>query len=382
LTGSSSPRPRALVHGTFDASHTRNRMMVALLAAAGWEPTVLRREVWGADRFAAVHTNRARLALRAARSYGRLALQAAVVRRPDAVVILYPGHVDMLVLAPIWKLRRVPVVFDPLVSLHDTVVSDRALVRAGTWRARIVAGVDRLLFALADVVVVDTPEVGAFYAEHFGLDVDRTVVISPGADTDALGPPAADSGGPKRVVFHGTYIPLHGIDTIVRAAALLADTGVEVRIIGSGQERPAVEALLRELGGVPQVTLLDRMPPARIGDEIRAASVCLGIFGTRAKTARVVPFKVFEYMALARPVVTADTPAARAALGDDVVFVPPGDAPALAAAIRALLGDDDRRRRLGRAAEARFAARFSIAAQAPTMRASLERLTDRARVAA
>jgi glycosyltransferase involved in cell wall biosynthesis len=381
LTTTSPPRRRALVHGTFDASHTRNRMMLTLLASAGWDARVLRRDLWGADRFSAMRTNRWLLALRAARTYGRLALQAALVHRPDAVVVLYPGHVDMLLLAPIWKLRRVPVVFDPLVSLFDTVVSDRRMIAAGTWKARLVAGVDRAALALADLVVVDTPDVATFYAERFGLGADRTVVVWPGTDTDALGKPDDGDGHAGRVLFHGNFIPLHGIDTIVRAAALL-DPDVEVRIIGSGQERPTVEALIRDLGGVPQVTLVDRMPLARIGDEIRDASVCLGIFGTKAKTARVVPFKVFEYMALARPVITADTPAARAALGDDVMYVAPGDAPALAAAIRTLLADAGRRRRLGHAAGDRFAQRFSIAAQTPAMRASLDRLTDRARPAA
>ena len=124
------------------------------------------------------------------------------------------------------------------------------------------------------------------------------------------------------------------------------------------------------------------MPLEGIGDEIRAASLCLGIFGTTPKAGRVVPFKVFEYMALRRPVVTGDTPAARHALGDDVVLVPPGDAPALAAAIRALMADADRRRRLGDAAGDRFAQRFSTAAQVATLQSSLARVTGRERVAA
>ena len=50
LTVTAAPGRRALVHGTFDPAHTRNRMLLALLRAAGWEPTVLRRDVWGTDR--------------------------------------------------------------------------------------------------------------------------------------------------------------------------------------------------------------------------------------------------------------------------------------------------------------------------------------------
>jgi glycosyltransferase involved in cell wall biosynthesis len=308
------------------------------------------------------------------RAYARLVLQAVTTPRPDVVVILYPGHVDMLVLAPVWKLRGVPVVFDPLLSLHDTVVSDRAMVDASSPKARLLARLDRAAFAFADLVVVDTPEVRDFYVARFGVRADKALVVWPGTDIDRLGAPAEDSEVPGRVLFHGSFIPLHGIETIVRAAALLADTDLRFRLVGNGQQRPAVEALIRELGGVPALTLVDPMPLEGIGDEIRAASLCLGIFGTTPKTGRVVPFKVFEYMALRRPVVTGDTPAARHALGADVVLVPPGDATALADAIRALMGDDDRRHRLGRAAGDRFARRFSTAAQVASLRASLARV--------
>lgn len=370
------------MHGTFDPAHTRNRMLLSLLASAGWDARVLRRDVWGSDRFATVGADRRTLVLRALRAYARLVFQAVTTPRPDVVVFLYPGHVDMLVLAPVWKLRGVPVVFDPLLSLHDTVVSDRAMVGASSPKARLLAVIDRCVFALADVVVVDTPEVGAFYAERFGLRADKALVIWPGTDVDRLGAPADDGGIPRRILFHGSFIPLHGVETIVRAAALLADTDLRFRLVGNGQQRPAVEALILELGGVPGLTLVDAMPLERIGDEIRAASLCLGIFGTTPKAGRVVPFKVFEYMALGRAVVTADTPAARQALGTDVVLVPPGDAPALADAIRELMDDDDRRDRLGHAAAERFAQRFSTAAQVADVRSSLARVARRDRVAA
>ena len=264
LTATEHRRRRALVHGTFDPAHTRNRMLLSLLASAGWDARVLRRDVWGSDRFSAVRADRLGLAIRArARAYARLVLQAVTTARPDVVVFLYPGHVDMLVLAPVWKLRGVPVVFDPLLSLHDTVVSDRAMVGASSPKARLLAMVDRTAFALADVVVVDTPEVGAFYAERFGLRADKALVVWPGTDVDRLGVPADDGGIPGRILFHGSFIPLHGVETIVRAAALLADTDLRFRLVGNGQQRPAVEALIRELGGVPGLTLVDAMPLER-----------------------------------------------------------------------------------------------------------------------
>jgi glycosyltransferase involved in cell wall biosynthesis len=74
----------------------------------------------------------------------------------------------------------------------------------------------------------------------------------------------------------------------------------------------------------------------------------------------VIPHKVFECAAEARAVVTADTEAIRGAFEKgEISAVPPGDASALADAIRALLADDDARAAMGAAARARYEAEFS-----------------------
>jgi len=62
----------------------------------------------------------------------------------------------------------------------------------------------------------------------------------------------------------------------------------------------------------------------------------------------VIPNKAFQALACGTPLVTADTPAARELLRDEesALLVPPGDAPALAAALRRLADDDELLRRL------------------------------------
>ena len=76
----------------------------------------------------------------------------------------------------------------------------------------------------------------------------------------------------------------------------------------------------------------------RLPDELHRASCALGIFGTSAKAARVIPNKAFQALACGTPLVTADTPAARELLrdGESALLVPPGDPQALADALRRL----------------------------------------------
>ncbi|HEX2404849.1 MAG TPA: glycosyltransferase, partial [Acidimicrobiia bacterium] len=69
-----------------------------------------------------------------------------------------------------------------------------------------------------------------------------------------------------------------------------------------------------------------------------------GVFGGSQKAGRVIPHKVYEALAMRKPVVTREGPAVSSALPDGgVVTVPPQDADALADAVRALIEDPSRR---------------------------------------
>jgi len=83
--------------------------------------------------------------------------------------------------------------------------------------------------------------------------------------------------------------------------------------------------------------------------ELHRATCALGVFGTSAKAARVIPNKAFQALACGTPLVTADTPAARELLadGDSALLVPAGDPEALAAAATRLCGDRGLAQRVG-----------------------------------
>ena len=78
----------------------------------------------------------------------------------DIVLVGYPGHFDMP------RARRAaggrPLVFNPLVSLHDTMVSDRGRYSSRSFTARALAAVDRKALRTADLVVADTRANGDF----------------------------------------------------------------------------------------------------------------------------------------------------------------------------------------------------------------------------
>jgi glycosyltransferase involved in cell wall biosynthesis len=279
-------------------------------------------------------------ALRLAAAEARL-----FTRRPrgfDAFVVGYPGHLDLP--AARRAARGRPVVFNPLVSLADTLVGDRGRFAPGSLAARALERVDRSAFRSADLVVADTAAHARFLGQLTGRD--DLAVCFVGAE-DRLFTPGWEPSTPFTALFVGKLIPLQGVETILAAARAAPD--IAFRVVGSGQ----LDGLLGDRP--PNVDHVPWVEYERLPGEIRGAGCALGIFGTTAKAQRVIPNKAFQAIACGAPLITADTPAASELLvdGESALLVPPGDGGALATAIRSLAEDAELARRIaagGRAA--------------------------------
>jgi glycosyltransferase involved in cell wall biosynthesis len=355
----------ACLFGTYDREHSANRLLRRALVAAGFGVEELHQAVWedtrhkSAGYFGAVSL--ARLARRWVSASRRLA--AGWRQRhgpPPLVVIGFGGQLDVLLAARLCR-PRAGLVFAPLVTLSETLVEDRAVFPPGGPRARLVAALDRATFGAADLVLADT-DAHAAYLRELGAPADRVAVWHFGVEPEFVAP-APSEAIPRRVLFYGRHLPLHGIGTILGAAARLGDRA-DVTLLGSGPERRRMEALATHLAA--PVTWRDDVPLAALPAELAAASVVLGIFDAGRKAAMVVPNKVYQAAAAGRPLVTRDGPALREVLtpGAHCLVCPPGDPDALAEAIARLLDDASLAARLGAAARAHVLARFGEAAVA------------------
>jgi glycosyltransferase involved in cell wall biosynthesis len=257
----------------------------------------------------------------------------------------------------------VPCVFDPLVSRFDTRVHDRGDAHAGGLQAAHNKNLDRLSFALADLVLADTRAHADLYAEELAPPGAMIRVLEVGCDDTVFrpAPPAAANDGVATVLFYGSYLPLHGVPVVIDAAARLRDdASVRFELIGDGQTREAVERIVRERR-LSNVVMTPRIPQAELPRRIEAATICLGIFGSTPKAARVVPNKVYQCMGMERAVVTMASRAVAETFpdGEAIVTTPAGDGAALADAIRMLLANPGYRNRVARAGAARVARDFT-----------------------
>lgn len=334
---------RVLFFGSYDvAAHPRVAVLRDGLAARGHQVEEVNAPL-GLSTAARVSMLRnpvllPRLAWCLARSWWRLWRGSRAYRRdgawPDAVVVGYLGHFDVLLARRLFP--HLPVVLDHLIGASDTA-SDRGV--SGGLRQRLLRGLDQAALGAADVVVVDTEEHRAALPEPARR---RALVVLVGAPQPwfAAAEQARSAGaGSLRVVFFGLFTPLQGAPVIGAALAQLAGDPVEVTMVGTGQDHAETRRLA---AGNPRVTWRDWVAPGELPALVAGHDVCLGIFDTGPKAGRVVPNKVFQGAAAGTALVTSDTPPQRRVLGEAALFVPPGDPAALAGALRTLARDPDR----------------------------------------
>jgi glycosyltransferase involved in cell wall biosynthesis/SAM-dependent methyltransferase len=343
---------RVLLFGTYDTSaHPRVATIAEGLRARGADVAECNAPL-GLDTAARVDMlarpwRAPALLARLARRWATLAAAARRMPAPDVVVVGYLGHFDVHLARLMF--RRAPVVLDHLVGASDTA-RDRRL--DGGPRQIVLRLIDSAALRAADIVVVDTDEHLAALPPRYR---SRAVVIPvgapaawyeaarpvPGEQAAAAPPPSGPQAGddpraPLRVVFYGLYTPLQGTPVIGAALSKIAGAGIEVTMVGGGQDAAQARAAAT---ANPAVRWLDWVPAADLPALVAGHDVCLGIFGTGDKALRVVPNKVFQGAAAGCAIVTSDTPPQRRALGDAAVLVPPGDPGALAAALLRLADD-------------------------------------------
>lgn len=305
---------------------------------------------------------------------GALALSfLRAARDIDVLFITEGGHRFVPVIAPLARALRVPVVFDAFTSRYNTYVEDRQTVAPASLKARQLWWMDKLAIHAADVCVFDTHEHAEYFSERYGAP-KREHVIEVGVDESLFRAFPLNAAGQRcEVLFYGTYIPLQGVQVIVEAADRLRnDRSIAFTLIGTGQTHAPIAERVRQLA-LPNLTLREPVPQAALPKLIERADVLLGIFGDTTKAANVVPNKVVQAAASARPIITRASPAIGRYFTDgSSALLIPTDGAALAAAIVKLRDRPELRQVLASNARSVFEQHFSERSLTEKMAAVLE----------
>lgn len=190
------------------------------------------------------------------------------------------------------------------------------------------------------------------FARH-ALDAE---IIPNIVDLDRFGlraPPAA--GGAPHIVVARNLEPIYGLDTAIRALALLRRTHPQatLTLAGSGPQRDELQALARSLALAQAVHF-----PGRIAHADMPALYARADLALNPSTVDNMPNSVLEAFASGVPLVSTHVGGVPDIVDDGVsgLLVPPGDPPAMAAALARLLDDAPLAQALARAGRAQVAA--------------------------
>lgn len=235
----------------------------------------------------------------------------------------------------------------PEFAIQVGVLHNQSLVRLSE-------GLEHFLYRHADRVVVNSPGFVGHVTQRGARQVD---IVPNGADPEMFDPAQTGQAFREQYALEGKYIVLyagaHGMSNdlavVLDAAAMLDDQPeIQVVLLGDGKEKPALQEQARQMG-LSNLHFIPALPKQGMSDALAAANACLAILKPLEAYKTTYPNKVFDYMAAGRPVLLVIDGVIRQVVEQAGcgIFCPPGEAAALAAAIRRLSADREAGRRMG-----------------------------------
>jgi len=232
--------------------------------------------------------------------------------------------------------------------------------------ARLVGAATRLLWPVLLLrrncrVIVQNDEDRAVIEALRPAAADRiTVIRGSGVDLDHFKPLPEPPSPPITAAYVGRMIAIKGVATLVEAQRLLRAQGVEMQLLLVGTPDPANpssfdEATLRAWSQRPGIVWCGHR------DDVRETWATAHIAALASEGGEGVPKTLLEAAAVGRAIVATDVPGNRdvARHGINAILVPPGDAAALATALKSLASDPARRRAYAAAGRSLVAEGFS-----------------------
>ena len=304
------------------------------------------------------------------------ALRGMTIPRPDVIIASSP---QLLVGLSGWWIafsRQIPFVFE----VRDLWPESLTAVGIGTENSMLhrgLAGVAKFLYQRSDLVIVVTPAFKDHLVQRWRVPAEKIAVVENGVETHlfAPAPDAANAAlreqlstqGKFLVCYIGTMGLAHGLETLLDAAAQLQsrNSNAHFLLVGEGAEKERIKSLAQARRLI-NVTFLDQQPREKIPAFISASDACLVLLKKTDVFKTVIPTKMLEFMACARPVILGVDGQARQIVEEAGagIVIEPENSQALVAAITQLSADRERGTAFGRKGREYILQHFSRGATA------------------
>jgi glycosyltransferase involved in cell wall biosynthesis len=286
-------------------------------------------------------------------------LKKAISLDFDIIIVGYPGHLDVFSAKLISILKRKPLVFDAFISTYNTIVEEWGLVKKTSLKAKYYYYLDKLSCKIADKVLLDTEQHISYFCKRFNLPRNKFRQIPIGADESIFCPKETLESEKFLVLYYGRTNPLHGLEYIIKAAKIVEEQDIEFLLIGSNRPFRELRDAYKETSR--NIIFKDEVPFEDVPEYIAKAYIGLGVFGGTDKAMMVVPNKAYEILAMKKPLVTGDSPAASSVLtnNEHAILCKMADPEAIAESILLLKSDEKLRKRIAENGYKLFRERFA-----------------------
>ena len=265
----------------------------------------------------------------------------------DAIFIGFLGHPFVPIIS---KFVKKPILFDAFISIYDTLCFDRKVFSPHSLLGKLSFYLDKKSCNVANIVLLDTYSHIDYFSNTFSIRKDKFRRILVGADDTIFSPKRSASNDDFfRVLYYGEFNPLHGIEYIVKAAAILKkENNIKFTVIGKGREHARIIHMAKNLG-TSNIQFIDWAPYKSLPDIIAQSDLGLGgHFGDSLKSKRVIAGKTYQMMAMQKPLILGRNEANKELFsdGENALMVNHSNEEELADAILKLKNDDNLRNKI------------------------------------
>lgn len=243
-------------------------------------------------------------------------------------LFLKAGFVDVIYVLPlninlienailISKIFRKKLVSENHVSLYDSFLEQNTIHKEDKRKANLEKSRDRLALTKPDYIVNTYKYETAYWVNNLGINLDKDkVFFAPLFSSSTLMLKREFmQDGILRICWWGTFIPLHGLDSILQAMKLLKERevkftcnlfGIDNSSFKVYAEKIQFDKLDSHVFLRKDLTFFDDSLPRYL---IENCDLALGIFGNTAKANNTVPTKLVDALSLGIPTLTMNSAA-------------------------------------------------------------------------
>jgi glycosyltransferase involved in cell wall biosynthesis len=243
------------------------------------------------------------------------------------------------------RVKRVPFILEIRDLWPESLV---AVGKSNSVLYPVLSRIARFLYQVSDHIVVVTSSFKEHLVANWHVPGQKISVIENGVDTVLFRPQGSSEiraalGEEKFVVSYiGTIGNAHGLETVIDAAAQLQQSAPQILflLVGEGAEKQRIAALAgqKQLGNV---RFVGQQPREKVPAFIAASDACLVLLKGAEIFRTVLPTKMLEFMACARPVIAGVDGLARNVVeqANAGICIQPQNSSELASAILRLASD-------------------------------------------